>query len=49
MIDKRKTQLLVGETDALFQQPGPGVTAVALMAAGALFFITLGIMLEASN
>jgi len=63
MIDKRKTERLVGETirdigilvfvfgplDALFQQPTPGVAVVALLVGGGLFFIVLGIILQASE
>jgi len=36
-----------GPLDALFQQPTPGVAVVALLVGGGLFFIVLGIILEA--
>ncbi len=41
--------VVFGPLDALFQQPAPGVAVLALMVAGALFFITLGIILEAKE
>lgn len=41
--------VVFGPLDALFQQPAPGVAILVLMVAGALFFITLGIILEAKE
>ena len=41
--------VVFGPLEALFQQPAPGMVVLALMVAGALFFITLGIILEAKD
>jgi hypothetical protein len=41
--------IVFGPLDAVFQQPAPGSAVLALMVAGALFLITLGIILEAKE
>jgi hypothetical protein len=41
--------VVFGPLDALFQRPAPDLAVLAPMVAGALFFITLGIILEAKE
>jgi hypothetical protein len=41
--------VVFGPLDSLFQQPAPGSGVLALMVAGGLFLITLGIILEAKE